>query len=91
MKRWLSFFMAFLMLFSFVSCATVQEPEDTQAQTAEGNVSASDETEEEEETDFFPNIERNDYKKEVFRRIPPICKTIDSLIFSRRLLLQILI
>ena len=69
MKRWLSFFMAFLMLFSFVSCATVQEPEDTQAQTAEGNVSTSDETEEEEETDFFPNIERNDYKKEVFRMI----------------------
>ena len=68
MKRWLSFFMAFLMLFSFVSCATVQEPEDTQAQTAEGNVSAADETEE-EETDFFPNIERNDYKKEVFRMI----------------------
>ncbi len=65
MKRMLAFFLAFLMLLMSVSCGTNKETTETQAQITEDGTYAPEET----ETDFFPNVERNDYKKEVFRMI----------------------
>ncbi len=65
MKRMLAFFLAILMLLTFVSCGTNNETTNTQAETTADSTSVPEET----ETDFFPDVERSDYKKEVFRMI----------------------
>ena len=65
MKRMLAFFLAFLMLLMSVSCGTNKETTETQAQITEDGTYAPEET----ETDFFHDVERNDYKEEVFRMI----------------------
>ena len=62
MKRILCMILFLLMLLSLGSCAnTKEEPSNTEGGTGQAATEA--------ETDFFPDIEKKDYKDETFRMI----------------------
>ena len=62
MKRVLCLILSLLMLTSLVACAnTKEEPSNTEGGTGQAATEA--------ETDFFPDIEKKDYKDETFRMI----------------------
>lgn len=63
MKRWLAIALALLMILPLAACGTnVETPDDNTAADGSGAVT-------EGETDFFPEIDKQDYKGETFRMI----------------------